>query len=97
MNIEQFKVGDIVRVDLEKVFKYTNGRIPNWYSDDIYTIVSIKNDIFNPITGKYHNVGMVVVDKLFPNCITAEIWETYISLDIKEMRKRKLIKILDED
>jgi len=79
--MEDFKVGDVVKIDLEKVFKYTDGKMPLWYSSECFIIYSILP------------YDMAILNKELPFANHSTICTMYLSLDIKTIRKEKLDKL----
>lgn len=86
----KFKIGDKVIIDKNKSTFY-DGEIFNWYSKKEFTIIKITNNVdpFNyPIVQLNENI---VEDENFNHL--GYISTYYLSKNLKDERKQKLIKI----
>lgn len=82
--MEKFKIGDIVRLDLEKIKKLVT-YTPDWYSNESLTIIKFRR---KKTSG---NIVAHFDKKLQSGSGTA--WIGFLMLDILEMRKKKLKKL----
>jgi hypothetical protein len=78
-----YKVGDRVQMDKNKIINRID-EIPNWYTEDIYTIVEIINDDFD-----FQHYQIVKIKNL------GNITSQWLKPSIRETRKMKLQKILN--
>jgi len=82
--MHNFKVGDIVKMDLKKITKWSS--IPEWYSTETFTIKKFHK---SKLTGNI----VAHLDKKLPNRNASTIWVEFLSLDILTIRKMKLKKL----
>jgi len=83
-----FKVGDIVKMDLDIIMKYNPSKDSRkWYSDKSFTIIGITGDsvLLNEDITHYKVYG----------ANNNLIWKEFIKLDIVAMRKKKLERLKD--
>lgn len=86
-----YKVGDIVKIDLNAIFKYNNtNKIPTWYSYESFTIVKL-NYGNNISSSNFNNIN-VHLDRNLQHSDNI-IWVGYLILDIMAMRKNKLERL----
>jgi hypothetical protein len=82
-------VGSKVRMNLNIILSKTNGVIPKWYTDKIFTVAKI--------TGELDFNGFRIIEVVEPipdsNFDDSRISSIYLDLDIKCNRKAKLEKI----
>lgn len=85
--MKEFKVGDKVRI-IEEIVKLKNyGNPPDWYTNDIYTISKVLNELDdnkNPI---------IQIKEELPLGHGNKITSYYLEIAIKEQRKLKLEKL----
>jgi len=80
-----FKVGDIVKMDLNKI-NDTHNKKPTWYTDKSFTIISIP-EIYDYNTNVQVDISVEYEIDL--------IWNGYLILDIAAMRRKKLERLKD--
>ena len=80
-----FKVGDIIKMDLKLIMK--NNLTKNmaiWYSDESYTIIDTSRLLYD---------NLVSLDRKLQNIKDNIIWSGYLILDIPAMRRKKLERL----
>jgi hypothetical protein len=74
-----FRIGDRVKMDKEKVISTLRHITPIWYTEEIFTIINIENNT------------TVILDRSLPNADN-KIHSHYLKL-LKTDRKKKLLKL----
>jgi len=84
-----FKVGDIVKLNLESILKYTIDK-PIWYVKDGFEILKV-TDYDTIFLNEFGGVEKNKTDSDFN-----EIHVEFVELDIKAMRRKKLERLYNE-
>jgi len=82
------KIGDRVIMSKEKIlqFDFFKNKLPNWYTNNIYTICGIE-------PGMYIDGGRnIILDRKLPNGYDDRVNENYL-MNITEQRKYKLLRL----
>lgn len=85
----KFNIGDIVKMDLEKIRKntFSSYSTPAWYSTKSYTIIDGPKELGSG------GPMVIYVNEIIPNSLSNTIWIGFLSFDIIAMRRKKLERI----
>ena len=82
-----FNVGDMVKLDLNVVFNFCDDHLPDWYTDESFTIIKIESAGLNT---NEHDAIFLDREILIRTC---EMPGFFLKKDVKGLRIKKLERI----